>query len=192
MFDGGCFKIYISHFTSTIFHYFMNENKIEKQIFTYPLFFGLLYRYGNIVVTLLLVIYSLPLIVTLDKNKLLIIPLLISLFIIYYLNKHYLNLYKTLPYKIEADYEKIICAKFFLSRKMFMIYYKDIDALKGGIFENKLSGAMKVYDGKNSLSVGFYPHLKNSNKLVTIILSKVKRSIYDEVLRKIASGKKGK
>jgi hypothetical protein len=170
----------------------MNENKIERQTFTYPLFFGLLYRYGNIVVTFLLVVYSLPLIVTLDKNELYIIPLLISLLIIYYLNKHYLNLYKILPYKIEADDEKIICEKFFLSKKSFTIYYKDIESLKGGIFENKLSGVMKVYDGKNSIAFGFYTNLQNSNKLVTIILSKVKRSLYDEVLGKIASGKKGK
>jgi hypothetical protein len=32
--------------------------------------------------------------------------------------------------------------------------------------------------------------MKNSNKLITMILSKAKREIYDEVIEKISSGKK--
>jgi len=169
----------------------MNENKIERQTFTYPLLFRIIFRYGNIVITLLLIIYSLPLAVYLDEKKILIIPLLVTLLIIYFLNKHYLNLYKILPYKIVADDEMIICSGFFLSKKEIIVHYEDIEYLSGGIFENKISGVMKIYDGKNGVYIGFYQRMTNSGKLATIILSKVKRELYDEVLEKlIAKGKK--
>ena len=71
-----------------------------------------------------------------------------------------------------------------------MIYYNDVSSLSGGIFENKISGLMKVCDGKNNVCIGFYQRLNNSNKLATILLSKVNRNIYDNVLEKIISGKK--
>jgi hypothetical protein len=169
----------------------MNENKIEKQTYTYPLPFRIIFKYGNILVTFLLIVYSLPLAATLDRNKILLIPLLISLFVIYFLNRHYINLYKILPYKIEADDEKIVCSEFFLSKKEIIIKYNDIDSLSGGVFENRISGIMQVCDGRNNVCIGFYHRLRNSNKLATIILSKVKRELYDEVLEKLISkGKK--
>jgi hypothetical protein len=169
----------------------MNENKIEKQTFTYPFLFRLIFKFGNIVITLLLVFYSLPLLISLDQRKILVIPLLVSLLVIYFLNRHYLTLYKILPYKIETDDEKIVCSKFFLSKKEIIINYNDIDSLSGGVFENRISGVMQVCDGKNNFCFGFYHRLRNSNKLATIILSKVKRELYDEVLEKLISkGKK--
>jgi hypothetical protein len=169
----------------------MDEKKIEKQTFTYSLLFRIIFRYGNIIISLLLIIYSLPLIVFLDEKKILIIPLLVTLFILYVLNRHYLNLYKILPYKIGVDDEKIVCTGFFLSRKEVIIFYENIESLSGGIFENKISGIMKVCDGNNGNCIGFYQRMTNSSKLATIILSKVKRELYDEVLGKlIAKGKK--
>jgi len=169
----------------------MNENKIEKQTFTYPLLFRIIFRYGNIILTFLLIVYSLPLAANLDKNKILIIPLLITLLVIYFLNRHYFNLYKILPYKIDADDEMLTCSGFFLSKKETIIHFEDIESLSGGIFENKISGVMKVCDGKNGVCIGFYQRMTNSSKLATIVLSKVKRELYDEVLeRLIAKGKK--
>ncbi|MEJ2102953.1 MAG: hypothetical protein P8X47_00090 [Ignavibacteriaceae bacterium] len=169
----------------------MNENKIEKQTFTYPFLFRIIFRFGNIVITFLLILYSIPLFVSLDQRKILVIPLFISLLVIYFLNRHYLTLYKILPYKIEADDEKIVCSEFFLSKKEIIINYNDIDSLSGGLFENRMSGIMQVCDSKKDFCFGFYHRLRNSNKLVTIILSKVKRELYDEVLEKLISkGKK--
>ena len=169
----------------------MNDIKIESQTFKYPLLFRIIFRYGNIIITLSLVVYSLPLVVYLDEKKILIIPLIVTLLIIYFLNKHYLNLYKILPYKVDVDDDKITCSGFFLSKKEIIIYYKDIESLSGGIFENKISGVMKVCDGKNNVCFGFYQRMTNSSKLATIILSKVKRELYDEVLEKlIAKGKR--
>ncbi len=169
----------------------MNENSIEKQSFTYPFFFRLLFKFGNVIASLLLIIYSLPLVIYLDKNNLLIIPIVISLLVLYFVNRHYLNLYKILPYKIEADNEKMICSDFFISKKEITIHYKDIESLSGGIFENRISGIMKVCDRKNAVCIGFYQRLINSNKLATIILSKVNRQLYDEVLDKLTAKEKG-
>jgi hypothetical protein len=167
----------------------MNENKIERQTFTYPFLFRIIFRYGNIFFTPLLVFYTIPLIVYLDEKIILDFPLLVNLFVIYFLNRHYFNLYKILPYRIEADDEKIICNEFFLSKKEVIIYYNDVESLSGGIFENKLSGMMKVCDGKNNVCIGFYQRLNNSSKLATILLSRVNREIYDNVLEKIKSRK---
>ncbi len=168
----------------------MNEDKIEKQTFTYPFLFRIIFRYGNIIITPLLLLYTIPLVTFLDEKIILAFPLLVNLFIIYFLNRHYFNLYKILPYLIKADDEKITCSEFFISKKEVVIYYNDVSSLSGGIFENKISGLMKVCDGKNNVCIGFYQRLNNSNKLATILLSKVNRNIYDNVLEKIISGKK--
>ena len=168
----------------------MKENKIDRQTFTYPFLFRIIFKYGNIIITPLLVLYTIDLFNYLDEKMILTFPVLVNLFIIYFLNRHYFNLYKILPYRIEADDEKIICSEFFLSKKEIVINYNDVVSLSGGIFENKLSGVMKVCDEKNNLCIGFYQRLNNSSKLATILLSKVNRDIYDRVLEKIKSGKR--
>jgi len=170
----------------------MNKDKVEHQIFTYPFFFRMIFRYGNIIVTPILLFYSIPLIYFFDAKPILAFPIIVNLLIIYFLNRHYFNLYKILPYKIEADDEKIVCSDFFLSKKNITIYYHDISVLSGGIFDNKISGMMKVCAERINLCIGFYYRLTNSNKLATIILSKVNRPVYDEVLEKIKSGKREK
>ena len=167
----------------------MNQNKIEKAAFTYPFLFGIIFRYGNIIVTAILILYSIPLYYSLEEKPILAIPILVNLIIIYFLNRHYFYLYKILPYRIEVDDEKIICSKLFLSNKEIAIYYNNISSLAGGIFDNKISGLMKVCDNRNNVCIGFYHRLNNSSKLATIILSKVRRDIYDNVLEKIKSGK---
>lgn len=167
----------------------MSGNKIEKQTFTYLFIFRVIFRYGNIIITPLLLLYTIPLVSFLDEKLILAVPLLINLFLIYFLNRHYFNLYKILPYLIAADDEKITCSEFFLSKKEIVIYYNDIASLSGGIFENKISGLMKVCDGRNNICIGFYQRLNNSGKLATILLSKVNRELYDIVLDKIKSGK---
>jgi len=166
----------------------MDQSKNEKQIFTYPFLFRIIFRYGNIIITPLLLLYTIPLVTFLDEKIILAFPLIVNLLLIFFLNRHYFNLYKILPYLIEADDEKIICSKFFLSKKEVIIYYYDVASLSGGIFENRISGVMKVCDGSN-VCVGFYQRLNNSGKLATILLSKVNRELYDIVLEKIKSGK---
>ncbi|RPI61061.1 MAG: hypothetical protein EHM44_09330 [Ignavibacteriales bacterium] len=157
--------------------------------FTYSFFWKFIYRYFNLVVTPLLLIYAFSLVTLIDKNLVIIIPLLLSLFIIYYLNKSYINFYKLVPYKIEIDDEKIICSNFLFRDKTVTILIKDIESISGGIFEGRYRGLMKVCDGKNKLCIGFFDRLKNSGKLVTLILSKVDKKIYDKTIEQIQSSK---
>jgi hypothetical protein len=141
------------------------------------------------VVTPLLLIYAFSLVTLIDKNLVVLIPFLLSLFIIYYLNKSYINFYKLVPYKIEIDNEKIICTNFLFKDKSITIFINDIDSISGGIFDGKYRGLMKVCDGKNKLCIGFFDRLNNSSKLVTLILSKVDKKIYDKVIAQIQSTK---
>lgn len=157
------------------------------QTFTYSLLWKFIYRYGNLVVTPLLLIYTLSLVTLIDKNLVILIPFLLSIFILYYLNKSYISFYKLVPYKIEIDSEKIICSNFLFKSKTVTIYIKDIESISGGIFDGKYRGLMKVCDGKNKLCIGFFDRLKNSSKLVTLILSKVDKKIYDKVIEQIQS-----
>ncbi|MFO7445334.1 MAG: hypothetical protein R6W90_03165 [Ignavibacteriaceae bacterium] len=160
------------------------------QIFTYSLFFKLLYRFGNIPVTLVLLFYLFPAVLNVDRNNWYLIPVVLLLFLIYYTNKRYLYLYKVIPYKITADSEKLYCTDFLFSKKEVVIFYPDIESLKGGIFDGKLNGLMQVYDGRNKISIGFYPKIRGAKELQTIILSRVKKPVYDEVIERITSKNK--
>ena len=94
-----------------------------------------------------------------------------------------------MPYKIEADNEKIKCSKFFFSKKEITIYYSDIASLSGGIFDGKYSGLMNVCDGKNNICIGFFHSLQNARALQKLILNKVDRKIYDIAAEKIRAMK---
>ena len=155
------------------------------KVFTYPIFYKIIIRFGNIPLTLLLIIYLIPSVIFVDEHPVLLIPLIISSLLIFFLNKLYLTLYKIIPYKIVEDNGKLICSEFLFSNKEIVIDFKDIDKLKGGIFEGKLHGILKVYDGKNNIYIGYFNKIKNSKLLGTLLLSKVNKSVYDEVVEKI-------
>ena len=114
------------------------------QVFTYPLFYKVILRFGNIPLTLLLILYLIPSAVYVDKDLVLLIPLIISTFLIYFLNRQYITLYKILPYKIIIEDGKLICSDFLFSNREVIIRFEDIEKLKGGIFEGKLHGILKV------------------------------------------------
>jgi len=159
------------------------------QSFTYRSFFKFLYRYGNIPVTILLSIYAISLAVNLDKGMVYIIPFVVTFLVIYFLNRHYLMLYKILPYKIEVDNEKLICSDFLFHKGPVTILFKDISSLEGGIFQGRLNGIMKIKDGTNNRIIGFYDKIKDARKLETLILSKVNKKIYDEVVDRLGMKK---
>jgi hypothetical protein len=159
------------------------------QTFTYSLFWKFIYRYGNLIITPLLLLYALSLVTLIDKNIIILIPFLLSIFILYYLNRSYINFYKLVPYKIEIDDEKINCTGFLFRDKTVTIFIKDIESISGGLFEGKYRGLMKVCDGKNKRCIGFFDRLNNSSKLVTLILSKVDKKIYDKVIEQIQYSK---
>jgi hypothetical protein len=162
------------------------------QTFTYPFYTRIIYRYGNIAATVLLLLYLIPIIIGVDENRYLLIPLAASLFLIYFVNKKYLTLYKVMTYKIEANEDKLVCTDFVFSERVVVIYFEDVESLSGGIFDGRLHGIMKVCDGKNQICIGFSDKIKDSKKLITLILSKVKKEVYDEVIEKLQALKKMK
>jgi len=107
-------------------------------------------------------------------------------------NRTYLTYYIILPYKIEVDDEKIICSDFLLSKKVVTIYYKDINNLQGGVFSGRSSGIMKLRDGKSKLQVGFSQKMNNSEKLIALILSKVPKDLYNDVISNITEKRQRK
>ena len=149
----------------------------------------ILYRYGNIPITVVLLIYLFGAVYNLDKSLMNLIPLIITALLIYFLNRQYLMLYKTMPFSIEADPEKLTCTDFTFSDKKIVIFYKDIDRLKGGIFEGRVNSLMKVYEGQRDLYISFFTTIKNSKSLQTIVLSKVNKNLYDSVINKLKDRK---
>jgi hypothetical protein len=163
------------------------------KVFTYPVFYKLILRFGNIPLTLLLILYFIPSVIYVDKSLILLIPLIISSLLIFFINRLYLTLYKIIPYKIVADEDKLICSEFLFSNKEIKINFSNIDKLRGGIFEGKLRGILRVYDGKNNVQIGYFNKIKNSKILGTILLSKVNKSVYEDVIKNIIpSGHKKK
>jgi hypothetical protein len=159
------------------------------QTFTYSFFWKITYRYGNLAVSLLLLLYIFPVALQLDKNLIFLLPFIISLLLLYYINKSYFTFYKLVPFVIEADEQKLECKNFLFRNKTVTIYYKDIESLTGGIFDGKYRGLLKVCDGKNKICIGFFDRMQNSSKLVTLILSKVDKNIYDDIINKLESMK---
>jgi hypothetical protein len=95
-----------------------------------------------------------------------------------------------MPYQIKADNEKLTCNDFLFQKKVVLIYYRDVESLTGGALSGKLSGIVKLCEGKSKICIGFYDKLKDVNKLQTLILSKVRKEVYDSVLEKIGLKKK--
>lgn len=129
-----------------------------------------------------------PLAINVDSNTILIIPIIITLFVIYFTNKFYFMLYKSFPFMIKADDEKLICTDFMFRKKTIMIYYKNIKSIEGGIFEGRLSGIMKLCDTETGICIAFSHRIRNSTKLIAMILSKIDKELYDkkiETLKKI-------
>jgi hypothetical protein len=152
--------------------------------YTYPIFFKFLYRFANLPLTLLLVILLIPLVVNIDNNLLLLFPLIITLLMIYFLNRFYMTLYKIIPYKIYIDDERIICRNFLFSHRKEEIRFKEIESLSGGVFEGRINGIMKINSISN-ISIGFYHSIINAKELETFILSKVDRKIYEKVVNRV-------
>lgn len=160
------------------------------EIHTYSFITKVFYRFGNIFITTLMILNLFPLVANVDSNRILILPILITLLIIYFTNRFYFLIYKSFPFRIEADEEKIVCKDFMFRKKEVVIYYKNIKSISGGIFEGRLSGIMKVCDGEKNICITFSHRIKNSTKLIALILSKVDKKIYNEKiesLQKISS-----
>lgn len=153
--------------------------------FTYSIFARLFYRYANIPITLLLLLSLLSAMGGVYTSWFYIFPLLIDIIIIYAINRYYIKSYIFFPYKIEADNERLVCSDFFFSRKIIELDHDSITRITGGIFSGNIARPIYLHDDDNEITIGFNNHLKNYDKLLTIILSNIKQDLYDDLLEKI-------
>lgn len=150
--------------------------------FRYSFFAKIIYRYGNIIATLLLSVHLIASLFYIQKNWLYIFPGLINFLVIFLVNKYFIRTYKFFPFNFEVDNEKMICKNFFLSNKKLEIYYKDIDKISGGIFSSYPTRPIYIYDSRQKIKIGFYSHVGNFQKLLTKILQNVPQKLYNEIM----------
>ena len=98
------------------------------------------------------------------------------------MNRFYFRSYKLFPYKIEINNEKMICSDYMKKSKTHEIYLSDIDLVDGGALSGSPAKPIFIHTETDDLLIGISPHLKNHNKLVTIILSNVRQGVYNDVL----------
>lgn len=153
--------------------------------FTYKPFYRFVYRYGNLLMTPILLIYMLPAVTAFSYKSSQILYLLALSLIIFFVNKLYFRLYRILPFLIEVDEEKIICSQFIKKDKKEIVYFSEIVKLKGGIFHGKSKGLMQI-DGKN-ISIGFFHHLTDANIFITKLLQNVPAAVYKIIEPQIKS-----
>jgi energy-coupling factor transporter transmembrane protein EcfT len=155
------------------------------QTFEYPLLAKIVYRYANIPVTIILIIYFIASIGAVSESWIWVLSVIAHALLIFFINRYYWRSYKSFPYKIEIDNEKMICSNFFMSQKKVEINLIDIETLRGGIFSNSLTKPIFMKIKNSDSEIGFHFHLKNYNKLLTTILSNINQGLYNSLLEKI-------
>lgn len=153
--------------------------------FTYPFIQKLIYRYGNIPVSLLMLFHLVASFYFLLHEWYFPLYAVFNLAILFAVNKYFFKTYKLFPFKIMADNEKIVCTNFFLSKKKVEILHENISQVSGGIFSGHLTRPMYITDSSQNIKIGFYPHAGDFNKLLTIILQNIPHELYEELLEKI-------
>jgi hypothetical protein len=152
------------------------------KVFSYSYFYRFLYRYGNIPVTLILLVYILAFAASLHKGYFYYIFFIIIAALIYKINKFYLTLYKIVPVRFTLEDEQIVCSGYiFRKKKTVNVKYADIGRLEGGVFDRKFTGLMKIYDTHNNICIGFFQQLKDARVFETFLLNKVPKEVYDAV-----------
>ena len=155
------------------------------QTFEYPWLAKIVYRYANIPVTLILLIYFVVSLSAMGESWLWVLSVIVHALLIFFVNRYYWRSYKSFPYKIEADNEKMICSNFFMSKKKVEIKLIDIESVRGGIFSNSLTKPIFMKVKNHESEIGFHYHLKKYNILLTTILSNIDQELYSSLLERI-------
>lgn len=153
------------------------------QTYKYNFFVKFIYKYANIPATLILMVYLLASVLALSSDWKFVFPLIITIILIYVLNRFYFRIYKSFPFLIEIDNTKMICSDFIIGNRKIEIKHEDIIKIKGGIFSGR--AYMPLYITTSDLSIGISPHIKDYNKLLTIILTNIPKDLYTSLLADI-------
>lgn len=161
--------------------------------FKYSFWARVIYRYGNIISTLLLSVHLASSIYMMFQKWYFGLPAIINAAVIYIINRYFFKTYRLFPFLIEANNEKIICKNFFFSKKEFTIKMEDIDQVTGGIFSGYPTRPIYIHDSAQNITIGFYSHVGNFQKLLTKILQNIPQYLYNNLtdgLRNKRGGRK--
>lgn len=160
--------------------------------YKYSFFAKLLFRYGNIPITILLLIYFALSVIGFLNHWYFIFFAVINFAIIVWLNRYYVRTYKQFPYRISADNEKLICSDFFLSKRVVEIKLKNIDKINGGIFSGYQTRATYIHDAEQNITIGFYSNSGRFNEMLMTILKNINEDLYQQLTAKIKKIRDGK
>ncbi len=162
------------------------------ETFKYPYISKLIYRYGNFPLSILLLFYLLISTREALLNWFYIIFVIINLAILILLNRYYFRTYKTFPFTIRIDNEKMICSNFFLSKRIVEIYHCNISSIYGGLFDGYQGRPVYVNDSKQNITIGFYQHTGKLQIMLKIIIQNINEELYNTLIKKLktAHGKK--
>lgn len=151
--------------------------------FKYNFLAKLIYRYANIPANLILLFYLYASIYGMSVDWKFIFPVLINIILIYVLNRFYIKIYKSFPFYIKIDNEKMICSDFVIKNRNVQIVHSDINEIKGGIFSGRAYSPL--YVSTPEVKIGISPHMKGYEKLLTIILTNIPKELYESLLETI-------
>jgi hypothetical protein len=160
--------------------------------YKYSFFSKLLYSYGNIPLTILLLIYLGTSIIGILLHWYYIFFASINIAIIIWLNRHYLKTYKQFPFTLSADNEKLICSDFFLTSKIVEIKFENIDKITGGIFSGYPTRPVYIHDNVQNITIGFYPSAGKFNELLLTIMKNINEDLYQQLIDKMKGLRAGK
>ena len=152
----------------------------------------IIYRYGNIIATLLLSVHFIFSIIVMFHIWYYVFPALINGGIIYVINRYFFKTYRQFPFTVQADNEKIICTDYFFSKKEIVIRMENIDSVKGGLFSGYPTRPVYIHDSENDITIGIYSHVGKFQKLLTKILQNIPQYVYNDLMDKMRSLQKRK
>lgn len=148
--------------------------------YKYTFLHRIIYRYANIPANLILLFYLLASILGLMQDWKFIFPLIITVILLYVLNRFYFKMYKTFPFRIEINNEEMHCSDFVIKNRIAKIEHSEIKSIVGGIFSGR--AYMPLYITTDKEKIGISPHIKNYNKLLTTILANIPKELYESLL----------
>jgi len=105
--------------------------------------------------------------------------------ILFFSNRFFFRLRKILPMSIEVKNDGILLTDFSDKSKELFFPYLKITGLKGGVFEGRSKGLMKIET--NEQTVGFFHQISGASILITSLLHRIPTEVYTAVAPKISS-----
>ncbi|MCX6170026.1 MAG: hypothetical protein NTX65_11835 [Ignavibacteriales bacterium] len=159
--------------------------------FSYSFLAKLFYRYGNIPLSILLLIYLAASIIGALSHWYFAFFVAINFAIIIWLNRYYIKTYRQFPFRISADNERLVCSDFFFSSKTFEIKVENIDKISGGIFNGYPTRPVYIHDSLQNRTIGFYASAGKFNELLLIIMKNINEDLYQQLIDKMKGLRSG-